>query len=52
MEIIMNKCCCDLGNMFFQYVNQDNKKVYECCDCEEEYTIMKVVKTIEIERNK
>ena len=36
----MNKCCKDLGNMFFQYLNQENNKVYECSECEEHYAII------------
>ena len=48
----MNKCCCDLGNMFFQYVNQENEKVYECSECDSEFVIMKKDDTIEIKRNK
>ena len=47
----MKKCCCDMGNMFFQYINQANKKVYECCECNEEFIIIKLGKTIEIERS-
>jgi len=31
----MEKCCEDLGNWFFQYLTQDNKKAYECCECDE-----------------
>ncbi len=31
----MSECCKDLGNWFFQYLRQDNKKVYECCECYE-----------------
>ena len=31
----MKKCCEDLGNWFFQYLTQDNKKAYECCECDE-----------------
>ena len=34
------KCCDDIGNMFFQYLNQDNNKVYECSECEKDYVIM------------
>ena len=29
-----DNCCKDLGNWFFQYLSQDNKKVYECDVCE------------------
>ena len=36
----MKKCCKDLGNMFFQYLNQENNKVYECSECEENYAII------------
>ena len=36
----MNKCCEDLGNMFFQYLNQENNKVYECSECEKHYAII------------
>lgn len=48
MEI---KCCSDLGNMFFQHLNQDNNKVYECSECEKDYVIIIKGKTIEIKRN-
>ena len=46
-----NKCCSDLGNMFFQHLNQDNNKVYECSECEKDYVIIIKGKTIEIKRN-
>ena len=36
----MNKCCEDLGNWFFQYLTQDNKKAYECCECDEVHFIV------------
>ena len=36
----MKKCCEDLGNMFFQYLNQENNKVYECSECEKHYAII------------
>ena len=29
-----DNCCKDLGNWFFQYLSQDNKKVYECDVCD------------------
>ena len=35
----MSECCKDLGNWFFQYLSQDNKKVYECCECYEIHTL-------------
>ena len=31
---IEDNCCKDLGNWFFQYLRQDNKKVYECDVCD------------------
>ena len=46
-----NKCCSDLGNMFFQYLNQDNNKVYECSECEKDYVIIIKGKNIEMKRN-
>ena len=31
---IEDNWCKDLGNWFFQYLRQDNKKVYECDECD------------------
>ena len=46
------KCCDDLGNMFFQYLNQNNNKVYECSECEKDYVIIIENKSVIIRRNK
>ena len=51
-EKMNNKCCDQLGNMFFQYLNQDNNKVYECSECEKDYVIIIEGRKIEMKRNK